>query len=118
MFGISTAEIFLILLVIIVFIKPDDLPKFLRTLGKFYAKARKMYREIIGVKDRVMKEMDALADLEDSSAKKTAPPPTPSVYNSPDGAAPGKVAPEEVVPGEKTDSPAESGEQGKEPHAL
>jgi len=58
MFGISFSNIIIIILVMIVFIRPDDMPKFLRTVGRFYGKAKKMYNEIIQVKDRIVREID------------------------------------------------------------
>ena len=61
MFGIGFGEILLIFVIIIIFIRPDDLPKFLRSAGRFYGKAKKMYKEIIEVKDRIIKEIDEAA---------------------------------------------------------
>ena len=34
--SIGITEMVIILVVILVFIRPEDLPKFLRTIGKFY----------------------------------------------------------------------------------
>ena len=80
MFGISLAEVALIFIVIIIFIRPNDLPKFLRSAGRAYGKARKIYREIIGVKDQVIKEINSIADMADldehqssAATKKTVP---------------------------------------------
>ena len=41
MFGLGIWEIFMILLIAIVFINPKDLPKIARTLGRWYGKIRK-----------------------------------------------------------------------------
>lgn len=75
MFGIGFSEIILIFLVIVVFIRPNDLPKFLRTAGKFYGKAKKLYKEIIDAKDKVIKEINEATNFEDiaESAVKTLP---------------------------------------------
>ena len=65
MFGIGLSEVILIFLVIVVFIRPDDLPKFLRTAGRYYGKAKKLYKELIQVKDKIVKEMNEVASLEE-----------------------------------------------------
>ena len=86
MFGISLPEVMLILVIIIIFVRPEDLPKFLRSAGRFYGKAKRMYKEIIGVTNQVMKEMNSIASLDDppasGTAKKTAPQ-TPAVTQPP-----------------------------------
>ena len=74
MFGIGFSEIVLIFLVIIIFVRPDDLPSFLRNAGRFYGKAKKLYNEIIQVKDRIIKEIDEADTFEDpKDAPKTSP---------------------------------------------
>ena len=79
MFGIGLSELILIFLVLIIFIKPDDLPNFLRKAGRFYGKAKKLYNELIQVKDKVLKEINEAATLEEASknAVKTPSEPTP-----------------------------------------
>ena len=77
MFGIGFSEILLICLVMIIFIRPDDLPKALRTVGRYYGKAKKLYSEIITVKDRVLKEIDEATTLEEPS-KPAAPKALPA----------------------------------------
>jgi Sec-independent protein translocase protein TatA len=72
MFGIGISEIILIGFIIIVFIKPEDLPKFLRSAGRLYGKLKKTYNELMMVKDRIIKEINETASLED---KTTASPP-------------------------------------------
>ena len=64
MFGIGFSEAVLLFFVIIVLIRPDDLPKFLRSAGRFYGKVRKMYKEIVSVKDDIIKEIDEAASLD------------------------------------------------------
>jgi Sec-independent protein translocase protein TatA len=46
MFGLGVWEIIAIVLVAIVFIRPDDLPAFIRNMGKLYGRLTKMYAEI------------------------------------------------------------------------
>jgi len=70
MFGISLPEIVLILLVIIVFVRPEDLPGFLRSAGRFYGKAKRMYKEITGITNRVLKEVNSIASLDDPPPSK------------------------------------------------
>jgi len=65
MFGIGFSEIVTIFLIIIIFVRPDDLPKFLRNAGRLYGKAKKFYNELIQVKDRIIKEMDEATTLEE-----------------------------------------------------
>ena len=67
MFGIGFGEILIVLIVIIIFVRPDDLPKFLYSAGRFYGKVKKMYKEIMEVKDSIIDEVDkALPELTDS----------------------------------------------------
>jgi Sec-independent protein translocase protein TatA len=65
MFGIGFSEIIILFLVVIVLVRPADLPKFLRAAGRLYGKAKKAYRELITVKDRILREIDEPADKEE-----------------------------------------------------
>ena len=82
MFGISLPEVVIIFIVIIIFVRPEDLPKFLRSAGRLYGKARRMYKEVIGVTNQVVKEINSIAALDDPSAsngpKKNAPQKLPA----------------------------------------
>ncbi len=69
MFGIGFSEFLLIGLVVILFVRPDDLPAFFRKAGKVYGKARAAYREVMSVKDDFLREMDVSAALEESEKK-------------------------------------------------
>lgn len=69
MFGIGFSEFLLIGLVVILFVRPDDLPAFFRKAGKIYGKARSAYREVMSVKDDFLREMDVSAALEESEKK-------------------------------------------------
>jgi len=93
MFGISLPEVILILVVIIIFVRPEDLPKFLRSAGRFYGKAKRMYKEIIGITNQVVKEMNSIASLDEPPAsgtpKKRAPQnPAAAPPSEPPAAAP------------------------------
>jgi sec-independent protein translocase protein TatB len=70
MFGIGFSEIVIIALVVIVFVRPDDLPAFIRKAGKFYGQAKKTYGEIVSFKDEFMREMDVAAALKESETPK------------------------------------------------
>jgi len=83
MFGIGFSEIAIIVLIVIILIKPDDLPAFFRKLGRLYAKAKKAYKEVADVKDQFLKEMDIAAAIQESDATKAAEPATPSAPATP-----------------------------------
>lgn len=76
MFGIGFSEVVLLALVAIVLIKPDDLPAFFRKAGKFYAKVKSAYKEVVAVKDDFIREMEVGAALGEASepAKKPEAP--------------------------------------------
>ncbi len=59
MFGIGLSEIIIVALVMVVVIKPEDLPKVFRRLGKWYGSVRKTYLELVSIKDAFLKEIDA-----------------------------------------------------------
>ena len=47
MFGLSFSEIMIIGFVLLLIIRPEDLPKLARTAGRFYANFQRVYRQII-----------------------------------------------------------------------
>ena len=61
MFGIGTSEFFIIALVIIIFVKPKDLPRVFRFLGKIAGKAKAAYDEAVLFKDQIISEIDGVA---------------------------------------------------------
>ena len=67
MFGIGFGEILIILLIIIIFIRPEDLPKFLRSAGKLYGQLKRMYNEVMETKDKIIKEIDEAGSTDDDS---------------------------------------------------
>ena len=73
MFGIGFSEILVIVIILFVFIRPEDLPKIMRAAGKYYGKAKKLYNELIQVKDKIMKEIDEAAALEEQTETKKLP---------------------------------------------
>jgi sec-independent protein translocase protein TatB len=66
MFGIGFSEMVLIGLALIIFIKPEDYPGFLRSAGRTYGKMKKLYNELMMVKDKILKDIDEMAALEES----------------------------------------------------
>lgn len=74
MFGIGFSEIAIIVLLLIIVIKPDDLPAFFRKLGRLYAQAKKAYKEVTDVKDEFLREMDIAAAIQDADKLKAETP--------------------------------------------
>lgn len=70
MFGIGFSELAIIVLLIMIVIRPDDLPAFFRKLGHYYAQAKKIFKEITAVKDDFMRQMDITAAMQDSDNQK------------------------------------------------
>jgi sec-independent protein translocase protein TatB len=107
MFGIGFSELVLIGLVLILFIKPEDLPKFFRSAGKLYGQLKKAYDDVVSVKDKILKEIDEAATLEEKNAGNAAVPANPAVppprqLESPKPAVPGSPA---VPPPRQLDPP-------------
>jgi Sec-independent protein translocase protein TatA len=73
MFGIGFSEFFIIAFVIILFVKPEDIPKVFRFLGKIAGKAKAAYNEVLEIKDQIVKEIDEAAEFDE----KATPDPTP-----------------------------------------
>ena len=71
MFSIGLAEILIILMVAIVFIKPKSLPGFLRTLGRFYG-ILKRYQQNFQWNLEKMEYMHS--NTEDNGEEKSAKP--------------------------------------------
>ena len=97
MFGIGFSEIVIIMLVVIVFVRPTDLPAFTRKLGRLYGLAKRTYNEIVSVKDSFIREMDIVAALKEAekpteksaenvAEKASQPPLQPGLHPSDEGA--------------------------------
>ena len=67
MFGIGFSEIVVILLVMIIFIRPEDLPKTLRSLGRLYGKLKLIYKEIMDSRAEIMKEIEKASTFDESN---------------------------------------------------
>ena len=71
MFGIGLSEFAVIVCIVIVFVRPKDLPALFRRLGKLYAQAKRAYKEITEVKDQFVKSIEVAAA--ESDAEKGGP---------------------------------------------
>lgn len=76
MFGLGFWEIILILLAAIIFIRPDDLPVFLRKLGSLYKSLMDMHREVTKMvnepMDMISKESGEGILADDASSKNSS----------------------------------------------
>jgi sec-independent protein translocase protein TatB len=73
MFGIGFSELVLIGLILIIFVKPEDLPNFFRSMGKLYRRLKGAYEDVISVKDKILKEIDEAVLLEDKTGDEETP---------------------------------------------
>ena len=67
MFGIGFSELAVIAIVLLVMIRPEDLPAFFRKLGRLYAQAKKAYAEVASMKDDFLREMDVAAAVQEAA---------------------------------------------------
>lgn len=58
MFDIAWSELLILMVVALVVVGPKDLPKLMRTLGQWMAKARDMARQFQGAVDQMMRESE------------------------------------------------------------
>jgi len=65
MFGIGWSELVVVFCIAIIFIRPKDLPKVFRKVGKLYGQVKKIYAEITATKDQFVKDIEAAAALEE-----------------------------------------------------
>jgi Tat protein translocase TatB subunit len=77
MFKIGFSEILIILLVIVIFVRPKDLPKFIRKAGQMYRHVKEFSRSVVdGIKkyeEEIVKPLnisDTLTYKTDSETKK------------------------------------------------
>ena len=118
MFGIGFSEVALIALIVIVFIKPEDLPAFFRKLGRLYAQAKNAYKEVTAVKDEFLREMDVAAAIQDAEKVSSDGPKTGAEAPKAELEAPDSEArnPESATsgPSEAAEEPRESGSKVEE----
>lgn len=58
MLGFSLAELFLVLLVVLIFIKPQDLPEIARFVGKAIFHGKRLYQQVKGSLTQLEKEFE------------------------------------------------------------
>jgi Tat protein translocase TatB subunit len=61
MFGFSLAELIIVLLVILIFIKPEDLPEIAHFFGKVFYRAKRLFNEV----KKSLKEMEKELGIDD-----------------------------------------------------
>ena len=71
MFGIGFSEIVIILIIIILFVKPDDIPNFVKKVGKVFGQLKRSYDILIDtVRNLERKEIKPLKDAFTNEYKK------------------------------------------------
>jgi len=115
MFGIGFSEVALIALIVIVFIKPEDLPTFFRKLGRLYAQAKNAYKEVTAVKDEFLREMDVAAAIQDAEKVSSEGPKAEAEAPKTESETPDPEARDpEPGPSEAAEEPRESGSKVEE----
>ena len=88
MFGIDSGELFIIAIVALVVIGPKDLPKVMRTIGNFVARARGMathFRSGVDnmIRESELQEMEKVWKANNERIMREAPPPQDSDWGKP-----------------------------------
>jgi Sec-independent protein translocase protein TatA len=77
MFGIGFSELAVLVIVVLVMIRPEDMPAFFRKMGRLYAQAKKAYKEVADVKDEFLREIDINAAIQDADKPQRPAPVAP-----------------------------------------
>jgi len=72
MFGLGFTEIIIILVVILVVVKPEDLPKLFKKIGQLYRELKKTCSDVNKMKDEFVKLADAEEAKEDKKINESA----------------------------------------------
>jgi Sec-independent protein translocase protein TatA len=64
MLGINFFEFVVILCVVVIFIRPRDLPRFFRNIGKVYAQLKDAYKNLAKTRDEVLQDLKLEIDSE------------------------------------------------------
>ena len=104
MFGVDTSELFLVAIVALVFIGPKDLPKAMRTVGRFVGKIRGMARHFNSgieamVREAELEEMEKRWREENDRIMREFPANADTVM------LPGQATAAEMPPAENPDQP-------------
>lgn len=74
MFGVSSGELIIILLLVLIMVKPEDLPAFMRKAGQIVGMLRGYHRELIVKGVEFKQELEAMADVSPAPASPAASP--------------------------------------------
>jgi Sec-independent protein secretion pathway components len=72
MFGIGLSELLVIGCVVIIFVRPKDLPILFKRLGRMYARLRSLYDEITSAKNGIIHDLESELAPNDDPVKKSA----------------------------------------------
>jgi Sec-independent protein translocase protein TatA len=64
MFGINLSEFMVILCIVVIFIRPKDLPRFFYNIGKVYGQLKDAYRGLVKTRDEVLQDLKSEIDSE------------------------------------------------------
>jgi Sec-independent protein translocase protein TatA len=64
MLGVNFLEFVVILCVVVIFVRPRDLPKFFRNIGKVYAQLKDAYKQLARTRDEVLQDFKSEIDSE------------------------------------------------------
>ena len=70
MFGIGFSELLVIMCIAVLLVRPKDLPKVFRMLGKLFGQVKSMYAEIMATKERLIKDIDEVVAAEKEEGEK------------------------------------------------
>ncbi len=82
MFGLGFWEIMVILLVVVVFIRPKDLPSFIRNLGRIYRRIIDFNRDLTDMAREIESEVRQSESLSQSVVENTAKKEPVGAYSS------------------------------------
>jgi Sec-independent protein translocase protein TatA len=64
MLGINFSEFVVILCVVVIFVRPRDLPRFFYNIGKVYAQLKDAYKQLVRTRDEVLQDLKSEIDSE------------------------------------------------------
>lgn len=64
MFGIGLSELLVICCVILICVRPKDIPKLFRRLGRLHSRLRAYYQELASVPEQFLKDLQTDVDAE------------------------------------------------------
>jgi len=109
MFGIGLSEFAVIVCIVIVFVRPKDLPALFRRLGKLYAQAKRAYKEITEVKDQFVKSIEVAAAESDAGKGGPSSAGEGEAAKAPvEAGGVGEAAPADQAPADEADSSREA----------